>query len=158
MGDSNNQPLAKLKRLYFKTYVQLIKNSVGSDLFRNFYVEDLKQGEFDALDDGVNSCAFFVSAVLKIFGKLSAVHGTVDNTIKDLEESGWEEVCAPKPGDVIVWEAQKFEDGYKQHIGFSIGDGKAISNSWKKRTPIEHDQSFEGSRKISQVFRFTNWD
>jgi len=147
----------KPKRLYYKSYIRLIYNSIGSNMFRNFYVETPERGEFDALDDGYNACAFYVSAVLVIFKKISGIHGTVDSTIKDLQESGWIQVNEPKEGDVIIWEAQQFNDGSKEHIGFSLGNGKAISISWTKKTPIEHSDTFDGKRKIVNIFILTNW-
>jgi hypothetical protein len=145
-------------RLYFKSYLKVIHNSVGSNLFRNFYVKTPEQGEFDAFGDGYNSCAFFVSSILVIFKKLSDFHGTVDNTIEDLKKTGWQEVNEPEPGDVLVWEPMKFPEGMVSHIGFYVGDGKAVSTSIKTKTPIEHDQNFgEQQRKITQIFR-TTWD
>ena len=154
---NTNERITQPQRLYFKSYLQLIHNSIGSNLFRNFYVETAERGKFDALDDGSNSCAFYVSAVLVIFKKISGIHGTIDSTIKDLKESGWTEVSEPREGDVIVWEAKKFDDGLKEHIGFSIGNGKAISMSWTKKTPIEHSDTFDSKRKIINIFRQTNW-
>src|SRR5438309_2171997 len=105
--DHSNHP-DKPKRLYFKTYLQLIKNSVGTKMFRSFYVYTPEKREFDALDSGGNSCAFFVSAVLVIFSKLGAIHGTVESTIKDLRESGWSEGDNPQAGDILVWDALPF--------------------------------------------------
>ena len=149
----------KPKRLYFKTYLQVISNSVGSNLFRNFYVTTAYRGEFDALGDGYNSCAFYVSAILVIFKKLEGVHGTVDSTVKDLRQSGWLEVDKPKAGDVLVWDAIKFNDGLKEHIGFSIGNSKAISSSATKKVPIVHDEHFgNAKRDIVSIFRMPNWD
>jgi hypothetical protein len=147
----------KPKRLYFKSYIKLIQNSVGSNLFRNFYVETPERGEFDSLDDGNNACAFYVSSVLVIFNKLSGIHGTTSNTIKDLEASGWKEVREPKPGDVLVWEVKEFEDGLKDHIGFYIGDGRAISVSETVGAPIEHDKTFNGKRKIVNIYNMPAW-
>jgi len=155
--ENTNKKTSKPKRLYFESYIQLIHNSVGSNLFCNFYVETPEKGKFDALDDGYNSCAFYVSAVLVIFKKISGIHGTVDSTLKDLQESGWIQVNEPKEGDVIVWEAQQFDDGLKSHIGFSLGNGKTISISSTKKTPIEHSDTFDGKRKIVNIFRQTDW-
>ena len=154
---SNDQP-EKPKRLYFKSYLQLIRNSVGSEIFRNFYVETTEQGEFDALADGTYSCAFYVSSVLTLFKKLQGIHATVQSTITDLKESGWQEATQSKAGDVLVWEAIQFDDGPNEHIGFSIGAGRAISTSLSQRAPIEHDETFDGARKIEQIFRMTEWD
>ncbi len=154
---STSQQTHKPERLYFKSFIQLLHNSVGSNLFRNLYVRTAKRGEFDALDDGYNSCAFYVSAVLVIFKKLSGIHGTIDSTIKDLTESGWIKVNKPREGDVIVWEAQQFNDGIKEHIGFSIGNSRAISISWTNKTPTEHSDTFDGKRNIVSIFRQIDW-
>ncbi len=149
---SKDNSTDKPKRLYFKTYIQVIHHSVGSHLFRNFYVKSLEKGEFDALNDGENSCAFFVSSILVIFKKLKGIHGTVESTVKDLIDSGWIEVKNPKVGDVLVWEAEQFDDGLKEHIGFSIGSGIAISTSRKEKSPVEHDEHFGAiHRKITHI-------
>jgi hypothetical protein len=152
-------PSQKPTRLYFKSYLQLIRNSIGSNLFRNFYVHTDEQGDFDALDDGNNSCAFFVSSILVLCKKLGGIHGTVENTVKDLQESGWLTVVEPHPGDVLVWEARKFDDGLRSHIGFSLGNGRAVSTSRRQKAPLEHDEYFgEENRKIVQILRMEKWD
>lgn len=103
----------KPKRLYFKTYVQLIRNSVGTEMFRNFYIQTADGEEMDALSDGSNSCAFFVSAVLTLFKKHTGVHGTVKSTVADLHRSGWQVVDKEtmQAGDVVVWDAVEIEGG-----------------------------------------------
>lgn len=154
----NDKPEAKPRRSYFKTYIQLVKNSVGSEMFRNFYVSTPERGEFDALDDGENSCAFYVSSVLVLFKKAAGVHGTVRSTVEDITQSGWEKVVDPKEGDIIVWEAQNFDDGLKHHIGFYIGDDRAVSTSRSSKKVAEHHKNFNDNRKIEQIFRMVNWD
>ena len=147
----------KPRRLYYKSYLKLIENSVGSNLFRNFYVKTSKKGEFDAFDDGYNSCAFYVSSILYLCKKLSDFHGTVVNTVEDLKKSGWRKVSEPKPGDVLVWEPQQFPAGMVSHIGFYIGDGRVISTSIKTKTPVRHEQNFgRQQRKITEIWR-VNW-
>src|SRR5579872_5361294 len=90
----------KLRRINFKTYLHMLGAAVGSSMFRHWYVESQQQGEFDAMKDGENSCAFFVSSILRIFDKVSAIHGTVESTVRDLQDSGWQTVSEPKEGDV----------------------------------------------------------
>lgn len=149
----------KPKRLYFKTYLQMIRNSVGTEMFRNWYVKTPKEGEFDAMKDGENSCAFYASGLLKIFGKVSSTHGRVESLVKDLENSGWRRAEEPKTGDVLLWEPQKFGDVWQKHIGFYVGDDKAISTSWTQKKVIEHEKNFgEQNRKIIQIFRMNNWE
>ena len=149
----------KPKRLYFKTYLQLVRNSVGTEMFKSFYVTTPEQGEFDAMADGDKSCAFYVSAVLVLFKKLAGIHGTVESTIRDLVQSGWQEVSedALEPGDVIVWVRQKFDHGSYEHIGFYLGEGRAVSTSWQDKKVIEHDLKFGSiNRPIKCAYR-TKW-
>src|SRR5581483_2730406 len=105
----------KPKRLYFKSYLKIIENSVESKIFRNFYVRTTGKGEFDAFNDGDVSCAFFVSVILLIFNKIGAWHGLVSNTLEDMRQSGWLEVSEPEPGDVLVWEPMVGADDPRDH-------------------------------------------
>ncbi len=141
----------------FKSYLQMIRNSVGTHMFRNFYV--LRDGKmFDAVQNGGRSCALFVSSILVIFKKIGSFHNTVYSTVKDLRASGWQEVTDLKPGDVIVWEAKEGETGFYAHIGFHIGDGKAISTSDDSGTPIVHheNQSHKWT-EIARIYRLPEW-
>ena len=149
---------SKLERQYFHTYVQLVRNSVDTKMFRNFYVYIERAGEGDALADGDNSCAFFVSAVLAMFKKIDGMHGTVQNTVNDLEKSGWQTVSRPKLGDVLVWEAREFTDGTYEHIGFYVGEGKAVSTSMHEKRVVEHGMHFgTDQRKIKKIYRMEKW-
>jgi hypothetical protein len=136
----------------------MIHNSVGSNMFRNFYV--LKDGElYDSLRDGKRSCAFFVSCILVIFKKIGSFHATVYSTVKDLKESGWEEVQDLKEGDVIVWEAQERETGEYSHIGFYIGEGNAVSMSDRNGIPIVHqDKDHRGWAAVARIYRLPHWE
>ena len=159
MARVNTKSEQIVRRLNFKSYLRVIRNSVGSNMFRNLYVHTDKAGEFDALDDGSNSCAFYVSSILLIFGKVSGLHGTIGRTLEDMEESGWVITKKPKLGDVVLWEAQEFEDGRHEHMGFYIGKGRAISTSSKQKIPAEHDQNFgKEKRIISKIYRMKDWD
>jgi hypothetical protein len=149
----------KPRRLYFKTYIQMVRNSVGSAMFKNWYVYSPERGEFDAMKDGEDSCAFYVSGLLKIFNKVTSIHGLVSSVAKDLEESGWQKVNKPKEGDVLIWEPLEYNGRMQNHIGFYIGNGKAVSTSWIKKNVVEHEQNFGGQqRKIEQIFRMESWD
>lgn len=157
MPDSEQKP----KRLYFKTYLQLIhNNSIGTAMFRNFYIET-SEGTMDAVSDGANSCAFYVSSVLVILKQLTGVHGTIKSTVADLEENNWQKVDEPdlQPGDVIIWRAMEFEDGIYEHIGFYVGDSKAVSTSQQEKRVVEHDLHFgDAHRPIELIFRQAHWD
>lgn len=143
----------KLER---KTYLSVIENSVGTKLFKNFFIKK-DDNEVDAMQNGQLSCAFFVSGILSMFNLILSIHGTVKNTVEDLEKSNWVKVDEPKPGSVIVWEEINFGNGdVHKHIGFYIGNNNAISNSYLKGIPVKHNWTFEGKRKIEAIYTLNN--
>ncbi len=135
------QKQPSIKFLLRDSYLAVIKNSVGTRMYRNFYalVDGVKT---DVGRDGQLSCAYFVSSVLAALALIKKSHATVGSTIKDLQESGWHEIpgeSEPPVGSVIVWKKVDFGGGEMHgHIGFYIGHDTAISNSEKTGCPIEH--------------------
>ena len=146
-----------VERRVYETYIAVIRNSVGSTMFSNFYasVDGVKT---DVMNDGQTSCAFYVSSVLTMLGLMKRVHATVDATIKDLEESGWSRVrethsrlvLSGSGGDILVWEAKEIGGRRSRH--FYIGNGLAVSNNFDTRTPQVHDDSYNGTREIEAVY------
>jgi len=131
--------------------------SVGSVAFRNCSVIDDSNENWskDLLENGKLSCAYFVSAMMKIFDLIADLHVTVDGTIGDMKISGWHEIVIRdqkdifnilQSGDVIVWKG----DPHK-HIGFYFGAGAAISNCSGTGTIIAHRYDYQ---KIEKIFRF----
>lgn len=87
------------------------------------------------------------------------IHGTVNSLKKDLIDSGWVLVSKPKIGDVLIWQAKKFDNRLQEHAGFYIGDNKAISMSQVKKTPVIHDINFgEEKRKVIKIYRLNDWE
>lgn len=126
-------------KLIPKSYLAAIRNSVGANTWRNFYAID-HGTERDVLNDGDLAGAYFVSSITTMFGLSKSIHMTVDSVIKDLEENGWVEIKQPKPGAVLLWEAQDFgKFGAFTQLGFYMGEDKAISASLRLSQPAEHD-------------------
>ncbi|MDR3581987.1 MAG: hypothetical protein P4L67_01795 [Candidatus Pacebacteria bacterium] len=127
----------------FETYLAMIKNSPGSNLFRNAYfvIDGKKQ---DVLRDGDLSCAVYVSSVLRLTGLIPETHTTVKGTVEAMKKAGWRPIKKPRVGSVLVWGAKTFKKSGEthNHIGFSIGDDKAVSNNSKKRSPAIHHWTF----------------
>ncbi len=148
-----NKKTEKIERMIFPSYIKMIENSTGSNLFRNFYIKKSGKKE-DVMKDGELSCAFFVSSILLLFGLLDCMHGTVEGTVKDMQKNKWEEIDTLKKGCVIVWEKKdNNNDGdFHYHIGFFIGNNKAVSNSFTKKTPLCHHHTYDGKRKIERIF------
>jgi hypothetical protein len=143
MSDEN------IQKLFHKNYLTMIENSIGTNMFRNYYVRFRDSGiEKDIMDDGDKSCAVFVSAVLYLNGLIKKPHATVDSVVKDLEESGWQKTDNPKRGDVVTWE----EKESNTHIGFYWSENEAISNYFIDKTPVKHDLTYNGTRKITAIY------
>jgi len=146
-----SQPQTKPNRLIKKSYLKLVRNSVGTKMFRNFY---LKQdgNVFDVTKGGELSCAFYVSSLLVIFQLIKNVHGTVESTRKDLEESGWTKTDQPTPGSVIIWQAIQDDEDSNEHIGFYVGRDKAISNNSRKKKIAMHNWTYDNARKVIAIY------
>lgn len=145
-----------MKFLLKESYLKAIENGVGSKLFRNLYFE-IKDKKTDILKNGRLSCAVFVSWILKNFDLTKGGHATVDGTIKDLKKSGWRKIKKTKTGAVIIWEEKNYSYGPHKHIGFFIGNNKAISNSYKLKTPVKHHWTFgvkngKPVRKVEEIW------
>lgn len=138
-----------ITKLPYDTYLAVIANSVGCNVWRNAYAE-VSGTKTDIMRDGELSCAFFVSSILALLGFLSKPHMTVASTVIDLRESGWVEVAEPKPGAVVLWAPIRFDDGeLHAHVGFYIGNERAVSNDYKKGTPQEHGWK---NRDVEKIF------
>jgi len=121
-----------------KTYIEMIKNSVGTRMFQHLYAV-VDGEEKDIVDGGDLSCALFVSSILHQFDLINSPHATVSGLIRDLENYGWQKTDEPVAGAVIIWEPATQAGGeMHEHAGFSIGDGEAVSNSYSERVPVCH--------------------
>ena len=143
--------------LLYETYLAVVKNSVGSNIFRNFYAK-INGKKVDIMRNGDLSCAFYVSSILTMFQLIQKPHGTIESTVKDLAQSGWKKVKAPKIGSVLIWENLNFDDGEThKHIGFYIGNNKAVSNSEKLGQPNIHHWTYGTAkgkpvRKVEAIY------
>ena len=140
-----------MKLLFFKTYLKTIKNSLESKIFQDIWAEKDNQ-ELNIVEEGNKSCGIHVSGILKWFDLIEANHATVKGTIADMKKSDWEEIDDPKVGCVIYWEAREGNGSVNEHLGFYIGDGKAISNSSIEKVPKEHSYNYNNSRKILNLY------
>ncbi len=137
-----------LKILFFDTYLAMIQNSLGSKMFRTVYA-DIDKKKKNIIENGRVACALYVSSLLVIHKLIPEIHATVDSTVKALEKSGWKKISLPRIGCIIIWEKIDFgKNDLHKHIGFYIGNRHAISNSSKKGSPVKHDVTFNGKRKI----------
>ena len=141
----------KVTPLIRESILAFVKNSVGSNMFRNLYAE-VNGERKDILEDGRISCAAFVSAILLQFGLIKKGHATVDGTIGDMEDSGWIKIDKPKEGCVLLWEPMEIDGSVNKHIGFYINNDQAISNSFEKRTPQIHHWTYNDKRKITAMY------
>lgn len=144
------------KILVYDSYLQMIRNSVGTKMFRNLYLK-IRGKKIDATENGDLSCAYFVSNILLIWGLISEGHATIKGTKEDMKKNGWKEISKQKikPGDVVVWEEKMSNKGrIRSHIGFYIGDKKTISHFDGIKAITCHHWTYNDKRKIIAVYRY----
>lgn len=141
------------KKYFFETYMAVIGNSVGSRMFRNFFME-MDGRRIDATRDGVVSCAYLVSNILHMFPNLKLIrepHLTVSATVKDLKESDWMEITEPRAGAILLWEPKLIAGSLNAHIGFYIGSETAVSNFYETGVPAVHHWTYGTTESGSPV-------
>ena len=127
----------KITPLIKDSYLAVIKNSLGSNIFRNFYIK-LNEEKKDALENGKYACAFYVSAVLNMFNLIKNGHCTVTSTLKDMKNSGWYKIKQPKIGCVIHWSLWDRGGGVPhEHLGFYIGHSWAVDTDLRTGQPAQ---------------------
>jgi len=145
---------SKLEFLKYKNYLTTIKKSENSEMFRHIFVLDNNE-EKDLLKDGQLSCAYYVSCILKIFNLIDpniSPHATVGGTLKNMKDNGWIRTKELKPGNVLVWEEKQQSNGnLHYHLGFYLGNEKAMSHRDEKRLPIIHHYTYNNERKIVEI-------
>jgi len=147
------------KILLYDSYLKMIRNSVGTKMFRNLYLAKGSR-KIDATEDGNLSCAFFVSNLLLIWGLISEGHATIKGTVKDMGKNGWKKISEKEmgPGDIIVWKDKKAEKGkIHSHIGFFIGRKEAISHSDGVKAISSHHWTYDDKRKITVIYRYSKF-
>ena len=148
-----------VKKLVLESYLAMVKNSLGAKVWQNYYAE-VDGEKLDILYGGSDACAWFVSSVLVMHKLIASSHATVTSTIEDLEKSKWHKIAKPKPGAVIVYEPLTFQDGSThEHVAIYIGDERAISTSYQKAVPIEHDWRYRDHevREVTAIYYPTVW-
>lgn len=157
--------MSKTKKLSVKTllkdtYLALIENACGSGIWNNYYALVNGKKE-DIVHNGGTSCAFFVSSILKISDLIKELHLTVKGLEKDLKESEWQivKVSSKMPvGSVVIWQKKSPVDkilkkwGKHYHIGFYIGNEKAVSIWAYNKYPTIHHWTYNGTRKIIRAY------
>ncbi len=139
-----------VKLLRTKSYLAMIRNAARGEnhMFRNLFAE-VNGVERDIADDGNLACATFVSSVLLLWGLAMERHATVSGTVRDLQNFGWERNDTPRVGSVIVWKERPYQDGsHHSHIGFVVGEDRAVSNMSAEGVPREHSITMDGEREI----------
>lgn len=135
-----------VKVLILETLMEVLKKSVGTKMFQTIWTGVNSQKK-DITEQGELSCAFYVSSILSMFGLIDRAHATVTGTVEAMERAGWKKSKILKPGVIIVWDRPRDNSHNHTHIGFYIGNNKAISNSSNTKCPAIHHYTF-GSENV----------
>lgn len=147
-----------VKVLWKNNYLSMIRKACGSDMWANGYAL-INGRKKDVIQNGSVACAFFICSILKIFDLIKEMHMTVQGAEKDLKECGWQRIpiSSRMPiGSVLIWE-KKSSSGKKQtahaHIGFYMGDERAISIWVYDKCPVIHHWTYNKTRKIVRAYK-----
>lgn len=154
MADENIKVLKK------ETFLKVIENSTGTRLFNSLFVRFKDTGKIsDVLNDGMYSCAFFVSSILYLLQAIDKPHATVKSVKEAFEkDKNWQKVGEDdiQSGDVIFWEKIKFDDGSENaHIGFALNISEAVSTDYKNKVITRHPIVSGNKRAVEAVFRYS---
>lgn len=145
---------SKFEILTYQNYLSMIKASQGSKMFRHVYVLDNNK-EKDILKNGELSCAYYISCILKLFNLIDqdiSPHATISGLINNMLNNGWRLTKKLTLGNVLVWEKQITSSGeIHPHLGFYLGEDKAISYRDERRIPTIHHYTYNQERKIIQI-------
>jgi len=146
----------EIKILQFDTYINSIKESVDSSLFRTVFAEVDGKKE-NIVNKGQFACALYVSSVLLWFGLIKERHTGFSGLIEDMKDSDWYKIDEPKIGAIIHWEKKMKNGEENEHVGFYIGDDRAISNNGDVGAPVEHHYTYgetdgKPNRKIEAIY------
>jgi hypothetical protein len=136
-----------MKLLLKKNYLSALNLSEGIKTFKHVYA-DIDGKVKDIVEDGDLACAEFACFMLLPFKLISEMHATVAGAVQDLKKKGWYEIQDLKEGAVLIWE--KDAGNPHMHIGFYLGNGKAVSNSSEKKESAVHDYRHKG-REVSKI-------
>ncbi len=136
-----------------ETYIRMIENSVGSNMFNSVYVKNKDTSEvIDVLENGTYSCAFYVSSVLSLLDLIDRSHALVSTVKTVISTSGdWEVANKAEAGDVVFWNKVTFEDGTENaHVGFALNNQEAVSTSSTRKMVVKHPISLQS---VDVIFR-----
>jgi hypothetical protein len=147
--------MAVVRILKKKSYLAMVRNAARGEnnMFRNLWAS--VDGEIQDINkNGTLSCSFFASGILYLNKLIRDMHAGVAGLERDMEASGWVVIPELREGAVIVWEPLTGGDGVAhRHVGFSLGDDRAISNgSNTTGTPQEHHSTYGGTRAIERIW------
>jgi len=155
-----NKKKIKIKLLKKETFLKMLLNSCGSSIWKNNYAI-IHGKKVDLVQNGNLSCAFYVSSILKLFNLINEIHLTVKSTEKDLIKNNFKRISLTKnipQGSILIWENKREYNPYTKkieshlHIGFYLGNKKAISMSSENGFPVIHHYLYYGKRKIIKAY------
>jgi hypothetical protein len=135
---SKNTKNVKVEPLILRSYLAVIKRSIGSPIWQEFYAS-VNGKTTEVTRNGNVSCAWHITSILKMFSLVDTAQITVHRALDEMERCGWKKIARPRLGCIVIWGAQpadpermkKDKNTYyplTRHIGFYIGGGQTVTN------------------------------
>lgn len=144
--------------VYKKTIVRRALNSVGSNEYRELYIDRGNGEEEEVIYDGDLACAYQTSTPFHAFGLLRSVHTTVSGLDAEMLGSDkWLPIDGPQPGAIGILERKQGNDGLEhRHSFICIDEEYAVHNDASVKTPqlirIDDFRHHDGRRRSVEAY------
>jgi hypothetical protein len=162
--------IRKMRIDFYANYLEMIKKSVWSTMFQNFWVETHEWDKKDTTQWWNLSCAYFVSSILKIYNRINTPTDMIQNTLNQIKEH-WRYEINPltHPNEIPSWSILLRQEWFwpswnHAHIWFYMWNEQSVSNDsaesriWlkteKQYTPQQHHYTFENTRSVKAIWTY----
>lgn len=160
-----------MKINYYKSYIDAIKWSIGSQMYRNFWINKWWK-DIDICQNGNLSCAYYVSNLLKQFNIIDSWSANTQATINKLINK-WRYEISPETdsdkipvGSILTRKWGFGDDWFHDHIWFYVWNEITISSDSYQEDrsgldfaepqycPISHHYTYKWTREITKIYTY----
>ncbi len=122
-----------------RTLVYSAKNAAGSKIWAKSFILDSEGDVHDIYENGNLSCAYFISAILKVNDLWQdQCVANVNSLTAKLPDNGWILIPEARIGSIIIYGESKGRRSWAtKHVGIIVGEDEVISNGSSHSHTIE---------------------